>query len=130
GWIGKDFSGAPVKLHYVVVTGSSDFGFDGSSDTTTVTINIRGKNGGVPSSRTDGDLLGSWTGSDAPGLSRLIATGDNSTVPYDYLFVEIISASTPNVNVAVAELDFYEGTPSDLFAEGSHSAENHYAQFA
>src|SRR5690606_27004560 len=88
GWIGKDFSGAPVKLHYVVVTGSSDFGFDGSSDTTTVTINIRGKNGGVPSSRTDGDLLGSWTGSDAPGLSRLIATGDNSTVPYDYLFVE------------------------------------------
>lgn len=110
GYIGKTLDRAR-RFGGATIYGSNDAGFEvGGSGSQT--INIRGKNGAAPSSRTDGTVIGTVTFSDTADESagRNITSTDTAT-RYDHIFAEII-----NGNPACAELVLREFIPDNMVA--------------
>lgn len=104
GYVGKTLASAK-KFGRAIVYGSNTQGVAGNFNGTT-TINIRGKNGAAPSSRTDGTIVGTLTFTDsADGTARQIETSDAATL-WDHIFADIIPTGG-NVTLC-AELVLYE----------------------
>lgn len=108
GSIGRDYGVAPKKISHGVAWASNDFGFDATNSPTTITINLRAKNGTIPSTHSDGVLLGSWVGADALGLSVNIPSSDKTT-EYRYVWFEVSSPS--GALVVMAEAQFFTPGP-------------------
>lgn len=108
-YIGKNYSSAPKRIFKAVITGSTDTGIDGGGGAgVSVTLTLRGKNGGAPSGRTDGTLLGQSTVTEGDGLSFTINNGGDLSQLWDYVWMDISHASFPS---ACAELVFHESVP-------------------
>lgn len=107
GYVGKNYSSAPKKISKVVATShNSAAGFDGTSAASNITITLYGKNGGAPSSGTDGTSLGT-TGSFADGAgptAKTITSSDQATL-WDYVWVYITSSVA---EPRIAEVVFHE----------------------
>jgi hypothetical protein len=103
---GKDYSSAPTAIGRVIVYGSNDQGYINGA-TPNVTITLYGKNGGAPSSGTDGTSLGSITFADTANESsgRTITSSDTTT-EWDYVWVNLVPA-TGTANILLGELQIY-----------------------
>jgi hypothetical protein len=88
-YMGKNFSASPRTVSGVICFGSNDQGFVNSgTGAANVTLSLYGKNGGAPSSATDGTLLGSSTFARTSNESagRYFASSDAAT-EYDYIWI-------------------------------------------
>lgn len=105
-YIGQTLASSKV-FGQAIIYGSNNDGMKGLSNPS-MTVNIRGKSGAAPSSRTDGTIVGTITFTDTANESagRTITSTDLST-QWDHIFAEIISASGSGAH-AVAELVLYE----------------------
>jgi hypothetical protein len=102
GWVGKTHSAAKV-CKKVLVYGSNDAGY--SSANASCTITLYGKNGGAPSTSTDGTSIGSITFTDTSNesASREIVSTDQVT-SFTHWWVEVSSTA----NIIITELTMYE----------------------
>lgn len=109
-YCGKDFSASPKRIWEARTYGATDGGYLYSS-TANVTLNLRGKNGGAPGSSSDGTLLATATFADTENQSNdpRIFTNPDPTVLWDYVWIEITSASLSHF---LAELQLYEAVPA------------------
>lgn len=109
---GKNYSAAPKKIARADVYATNDFGFDSTPSASTITLNLRGKNGSTPSSRTDGTLLGTWSAVDAVSTVASITSSDQTTA-WDYVWIEFIDSLT--ARMACAEIRFFAaGVPNNM----------------
>lgn len=106
GYVGKTLAAART-FGKALVYGSNTAGFDTSAGVSTITLNIYGKNGVAPSSRSDGTLLGtlSFTDTSNESAGRQIDSTDLSTT-WDHLWVHV-NTTTGAVSVLCAELQLY-----------------------
>lgn len=105
-YLRKNYSPAKA-IHSVVVFGSSDQGFVESANPT-VTLNLYGKNGGSPSTPTDGTLIGTLSFTDTANESTgrtVVSTAPTTT--YDYVWVNIVQSGGAGI-IDCAECTFYE----------------------
>lgn len=114
--VGKNYTGTPQKISYVVVTAPNDRGFITWITTPgSVTLNLRGK-ATAPTLQSDGTLLGSATFvPDSAGWQQQIFSNDTATT-WNYLWLEIIAvpvgglASQGPSAFGIAEIQFYTTT--------------------
>lgn len=90
----------PLRMSKFVVYGSNDDGFILSANPST-TIDIYGKAGTVPSTDTDGTLLGTLSFTDTANESagRTITSTDQST-SYDHVWARISTGSSTSITAA------------------------------
>jgi hypothetical protein len=98
-FVGKNL-GTSTPIGNVVVYPSSDQGFTGVA---TVTLNLRA-NTTAPSSSSDGTLLGT-TGSISDTTTEQTINSSDTTTPYQYVWVELVSSA--GTNNWIAELKTY-----------------------
>lgn len=108
GYVGKTLA-ARARFGRATIYGGdgtgSATGFVSGSNPS-VTINIRGKQGSAPSSRTDGTLIGTTTFTDTSDESggRTINSSDTIT-EWDHLWAEVVAASGSGLRVAELVLE-------------------------
>lgn len=105
GYAGKNYSASPKAIGSAIVNGSSDQGYAAVS--TSVILSLRAKNGGAPSSATDGTSLGT-TGTivDVNGASPQTITSNDTTTLWDYAWVVITTAAGSAI-LWLAEAQFF-----------------------
>ncbi len=109
GYIGKT-PAAAVNFGRAYIYGSSNDGFDNGTAGTTITINIRGKNGAAPTSRTDGTVVGTTSFTDANDSAVHVIDSSNLSSTWDHIFAEISSNAAGGSWWAIcAELQLYSG---------------------
>lgn len=101
-YLGANYSSTPRSVKAVVVWPNTTTGFiDGGSN---LTLKLRGKNGGAPSSPTDGTELGSTGSFSDVTTSKLIESNDTSTT-WQYLWIEMSSGGS--VDFSISEIQFF-----------------------
>lgn len=103
-YIGGDFKAWPRTVEEAVVWPSSSAGFWSAGTSTTITLNLYGKNGTAPASGTDGTLLGT-SGAIADTTGGVVITSGDVTTEYRYLWVHFILNGTATV-IRVSEIQF------------------------
>jgi len=109
GYIGKDWgSGNTNAISAYKIYGSSDYGFDSSSQSdSTITTQLYGSDS-LPLNSTDGILLQSSTFTDPNNASvQVINSGINTSTAYRYHWVKISSSRSAEV-MAFSEVEFYK----------------------
>lgn len=109
GYVGKTLA-ASKRFGKAIIYGSNNFGYQ-SAGTNTVTVNIRGKAGTAPSSRTDGTIVGtaSFTNTSDESTGRTITSTDGATL-WDHIFADVTHNGADG-KMLVAELELYEFNP-------------------
>jgi len=110
GYIGKTVSPA-VNFGRAIIYGSSNDGFD-NAGANTITINIRGKNGAAPTSRTDGTIIGTSSFTDASDSAPHTVDSTDIITAYDHIFADISSSAGGLYWAICAELFLYSGSRS------------------
>lgn len=103
GYLGKFYS-PPFAITKAEVWGSNDEGYITETDGLSLTINLRGKIGSTPTSRTDGVLLGSVTFADGVVADKQTITSSDTSTQYDFVFLDI-NAADDHINIA--EIRFF-----------------------
>lgn len=109
-YIGLDLSASPHPVQQIAIYGSNNRGFiantNGTDTNPSVTLTVRGKNGSLPTSASDGANLGTVTFTDTANESagRIIFSTDTVTA-YDYVWVQIEHNAGADRNIYVAQLE-------------------------
>lgn len=103
GYIGKTFP-SMVAIAKAEVWGSNDLGYITETDTNSVTIHVRAKVGAAPTSRTNGDSLGSVTFADGATADKQTITSIDSSTLWDHVWLDISSVDD---HLNIAEIRFF-----------------------
>lgn len=101
-WAGVTLS-APAPIQNVEVTSATN-GFDASGLTTTITLQLYGKQGTAPANGTNGTLLGSITFTDVNATTTKTINSNDTTTEWDHVWVR----GTTGVWVVTDSMKFYE----------------------
>lgn len=111
GFVGKNFTSSPKRVGVAIVWPSSEAGFLYNT-TGSVTLELRGKNGGsAPTAGADGVLLATISIADTTTQQTLNST--DVVTQWDYLWIRITTAIGDFI--CVAEVQFFEpGTINNM----------------
>lgn len=125
GYVGKDFTVSPKKIHSVTVYGTNNNGFV-TVGTPSITIDLYGKAGVAPTTSTDGTLLGTTTFTDASDESsgRSISSSDFTTF-FDWVWVRIERTDTTADTFKIVEVNMFQpataASPTPSTTERPHT---------
>jgi len=104
-WVGKTLASSKA-MYQAICYPSTDQGYvNNGAGTPNVTLSLYGKNGGAPSSETDGTLLGSITFADTATGGQTIPSSDLVTT-YAHTWVRMQAAA--GADIYMAEVQLYE----------------------